>query len=391
MQNRWTVLALLFFVRTAMALQFQSIAAVAPLISEQLTLGLSDIGLLIGLYFAPGVVLALPGGAFGRRVGDKTAVLVGLALMLIGGTIVLLEPSWPGQIIGRLIAGTGGILLNVLMTKMVADWFAGREIATAMAVFINSWPCGIAISLLVLPAIGAAYGLSVVNAVVLSMVMLTALLFAGLYRAPASLVASPAEGTMPDRDSAISVLLAGGIWTAYNIGFAMVFSFGPAMLSERGWSMTSAGATISIVLWLTVLSVPLGGFLTDYLKRGDLILACACIAFAALLAVIPRNDAVVPLVVVLGLLSGLPAGPIMSLPAQYLKPNTRALGMGLFYTVFYIGMLIGPSVGGRYAKWAGGAAGAFHFGMFMLLLCPILLAALRYTTHFRANLLGRKI
>ena len=93
MRNRWTVLALLFFVRTTMALQFQSVAAVAPLIGEQLTLGLSDIGLLIGLYFAPGGVLALPGGAFGRRVGDRIAVLVGLALMLVGGAIVLLEPS----------------------------------------------------------------------------------------------------------------------------------------------------------------------------------------------------------------------------------------------------------------------------------------------------------
>jgi len=45
--------------------------------------------------------------------------------------------SWTVQIAGRLVAGAGVVLLNVQMTKMVADWFAGREIATAMAIFVK--------------------------------------------------------------------------------------------------------------------------------------------------------------------------------------------------------------------------------------------------------------
>ena len=65
---------------------------------------------------------------------------------------------WGWQMAGRLVSGAGGVLLTVQMTKMVTDWFAGKEIATAMAIFVNSWPAGVAISLLVLPAIGTAYG-----------------------------------------------------------------------------------------------------------------------------------------------------------------------------------------------------------------------------------------
>jgi hypothetical protein len=42
-------------------------------------------------------------------------------------------------------------VLNVISSKMVADWVAECEIATAMALFLNSWPFGIAIALLVLP------------------------------------------------------------------------------------------------------------------------------------------------------------------------------------------------------------------------------------------------
>ncbi|MCQ6453504.1 MFS transporter, partial [Vibrio parahaemolyticus] len=92
----------------------------------------------IGLYFTPGVVLALPGGAIGKWLGDKQTTLGALALMLIGSLAMAYGESWSWQIAGRLVAGGGGVLLNVQLTKMVTDWFAGREIATAMAIFVNS-------------------------------------------------------------------------------------------------------------------------------------------------------------------------------------------------------------------------------------------------------------
>ena len=163
MRNRWGILAVLFAVRLTMAFQFQSVAAVAPLLGREFGVSLADIGVLIGLYFTPGVALALPGGAIGQKFGDKTTVLAALLLMLTGGLAMALSASWSVQIAGRLVAGAGGVMLNVQMTKMVTDWFAGREIATAMAIFVNSWPAGVALSLLTLPAIGTAYGVGAVH------------------------------------------------------------------------------------------------------------------------------------------------------------------------------------------------------------------------------------
>jgi len=66
MKNRWTVLALLFAVRTVMAFQYQSTAAVSPLLMQRYGVNFADIGLLIGLYLAPGIVLALPGANSGH-------------------------------------------------------------------------------------------------------------------------------------------------------------------------------------------------------------------------------------------------------------------------------------------------------------------------------------
>uniref|UniRef100_UPI0005707104 MFS transporter n=1 Tax=Bradyrhizobium elkanii TaxID=29448 RepID=UPI0005707104 len=85
MRSRWTMLAVLFVARAAIAFQFQSVAAIAPQLSQSLGASLADLGVLIGLYFAPGALLALPGGAIGRRYGDKVVVVAGLLMMLAGG------------------------------------------------------------------------------------------------------------------------------------------------------------------------------------------------------------------------------------------------------------------------------------------------------------------
>src|SRR5258707_11476097 len=200
-------------------------------------------------------------------------------------------------------------------------------------------------------------------------------LLAGKYRSPGDAAAASTTSLRLDRNGAVAMIAAGLIWGLFNVGFAVIFSFGPSMLVERGWSIAAAGSTISIVLWLAVLSVPLGGFLADRTRRPEFVLVAGCIVFAMLMTALPRSGAVVLTVVALGLVCGQPAGPILSLPARVLQPATRAIGMGVFYTVYYVTMMLGPVVGGACAKWAGSAAAAFDFGAAMVLACPVILWA----------------
>jgi MFS family permease len=335
LRNRWGILAVLFAVRLTIAFQFQSVAAIAPLLGHDFGVGLAEIGLLIGLYFTPGVVLSLPGGAIGQRFGDKATVLGALALMLAGSLAMALTDSWNWQIAGRLIAGAGGVLLNVQLTKMVADWFAGKEIATAMAIFVNSWPAGVALSLLTLPLIGTAHGVSAVHLAVAVLMAFGIVLAAG-YRPPSTAATAATSTVRLDLHTAMAVTVAGLIWGLYNVGFATIFSFGPAMLVERGWSIASAGSVISIVLWLAVFAVPFGGLVADRMKRPQTVLVAGCMLFAGLMLVLSHSNAVIASVIALGLISGQPAGPMMSLPARVLQPATRAIGMGLFYTLYIL-------------------------------------------------------
>ena len=147
-ESRWFMLGLLFFARTAMGLQFQSVGSVGPILVDALGIEYAAVGALIGLYLLPGIFIALPGGMLGERFGAKRVVVAGLALMVVGGALMGMSTSFTALACGRVLSGTGAVLMNVLLTKMVADWFAGREIATAMAILVTSWPVGIALGLL---------------------------------------------------------------------------------------------------------------------------------------------------------------------------------------------------------------------------------------------------
>jgi MFS family permease len=351
MSSRWSVLALLFTVRVSMAFQFQAVAALSPLIMRDFGIGIADVGLLIGLYLSPGILLAFPGGKIGKRFGDKPAVVAGLMLMVAGGLMVALSPAWEMQIGGRLLAGVGGVVLNVLMSKMVTDWFAGKEIATAMGIFVNSWPVGIALALVVLPPIAEATSLTGAMLFVTGLAVAGLFLLAVLYRAPEAAAAAN-DGSAPAPSKLVgvglaAVITAGLIWGLYNAALGMVFGFGTAMLAERGWSNSAASSVTGVALWMVAVSVPLGGIIADRTGRRNLVLVAGLLAFAVMLVIAARAEAVFVMFILLGLVGGLSAGPIMSLPSAVLQVETRAVGMGIFFTLFYISVVLGPLVGGR--------------------------------------------
>ena len=388
MSNRWQVLALLFGVRMTMAFQFQAVAALSPFMMKEFGFDIADIGLLIGLYFAPGVVLAYPGGELGKRFGEKQVVLWGLLLMIAGGLMVAASASWEMQISGRLLAGVGGVLLNVLMTKMLTDWFAGREIATAMGIFVNSWPFGIALALLLLPSLAEAISLTMALLGVVCLVVAGFAALAFAYRP----TAEPEPGQVAGQASRLtgaplwSIICAGLIWGLYNAALGMIFGFAPAMLAAMGWTATAASSVTSIVLWLVAVSVPLGGIIADRIGRNDAVLATGLLLFGIMLFIAARTETVFLSFALLGLVAGISAGPIMSLPARVLAPANRATGMGVFYSIYYLVVVLGPLVAGMMAEATGHISVAFDLGTAMLGASAALLLTFRFLSaaHVRA-------
>jgi MFS family permease len=353
----------------AIGIQYQVVGTLSPLFLVDFAVTVADIGLLIGLYHAPGIILAFPGGAVAARLGDTRVVLGGLALMIAGELLMGLTSGWSMQIAGRLLAGSGGILLNVAIAKMVTDWFAGKEIATAMAIFGNASPCGIALALVVLPLIAGPDGRALASFAVAAYIASALFALAFLYRAPPQAAAiSQNQSHWPNARVAWSVAAAGVIYGLYNVSLITIIGFGPLMLTERGWSIAAASSTTSIVLWLFVFSLPFGGWIADRTGRNATVLIGGLVAYAMALLLSSRVGDVVLAFTILGVLSGLPCGPILSLPARVLAPETRSIGMGLFFSVYYLMNVLGPWVVGYVAERAGSARIALDLGAACLVM-----------------------
>ncbi|MEZ5864536.1 MAG: MFS transporter [Geminicoccaceae bacterium] len=208
---------------------------------------------------------------------------------------------------------------------------------------------------------------------VLALVAAGLALFLLTWRAPPDL---PREGDGPGRVAGrplaalplAALALAGAIWAVYNGALVLAFGFGPTLLTERGWSLAAASSTTSIVLWLMVVSVPLGGLMADRSGRRDTVLALGLAGFAAMLvaAVLAPLWAVPAIFVGLGLTCGISGGPILSLPSRVLRPEARALGMGVFFTFSYAALMVSPTLGGWLAERTGDAGTAFVLGAVML-------------------------
>jgi MFS family permease len=95
---------------------------------------------------------------------------------------------------------------------------------------------------------------------------------------------------------------------------------------------------------------------------------------ALAMAALPRFDSYVAILIVIGVVSGLPVGAIMSLPARVLAPATRAMGMGLFFTLFYGFVVLAPLIAGALIDGSGWDGAAMDFGAAVLVAAVGLLA-----------------
>lgn len=376
-QNRWTILAVLYVARTAMGLQFQTVASTRPYLMDALAIDFASLGILIGLHMLPGVFIALPGGMLGQRFGSKRIVLVGLALMAIGGVAMGLASSFAAAAAGRLVAGTGAVLFNVMVTKMVADWFAGREIVTAMAVLVSSWPLGLALGLVTFAPLAEVYGWGAIMHLGALAALVALVLVALTYRDPPNVPASGPARLWPNLTGHewLLVFIAAAIWGFYNVAYIVLISFAPKLFTARGYALADASRIVSLIGWVLIPSIPLAGFLVERFGRPSLFMTAgfAIVALAAL--ILPFVDASLFAFGVIVLAFGLPAGSIMALPAQVLRSEARASGMGIFFALYYGSMAVLPGGAGLARDLSGSPAAPALFAAAMMLSCLIGLAS----------------
>ena len=344
--NRWWILAVLFLARTAMGFQFQSLAAVSPLLMRELAIDFALLGMLVGIWMLPGVAAAIPGALLGRRFGDKQVVCAGLVLMALGSFMTSAAESYALAFSGRLVSGVGAVMLNVLLAKMVADWFQDRELATAMSLLVTSWPLGIGLALLLLGPLAenASWRVALDASAWSCIGALVAMAF--VYRRP-SRDSAPATpfANLTRRQFALAAI-AGLIWTFYNAAYSLVVSFVPVLLAVKGLHAGSAAMITSAATWPLMLTVPLGGWLADRTGRGQTIMMAGFLAMAVTMLLMLLAPSPLAMLAFFGLVAGPAGGIIAALPGKALPPHARHMGLGIFFTLYYLGMALLPGAAG---------------------------------------------
>ncbi len=383
--NRWVVLAIVFLARTCVGFQFIAVAAQMPQLRAELHFDYSQIGILLGVFMIAGALLSLPSGMIANRLGDRRTIQIGLIALVAGGAILGSGETFHGALTGRIIGGFGAVFITVPAAKILTDWFVGKEMATAMSVLGVAWPVGIAVGMSLLPFINvwsdwrvAVYVTAAVPALAMLLVSVLPALDARteVDSAPAKPAARPPLWSIHPRE--FWVILAGGAaWPLMSTGGYVVFSsYAPVMLIDRGIPHTTAALVISLLSWLLIAIVPLGGYLTDRTGKRDLMFWGGCLAAAAAIAMVPVMDPVELWVVVAAIL-GFTVGMVMALPGEVLSPESRATGLGLYYTMYYIGTGVLPAIAGWIQDATGSAAFVIWFSAACLALAPFSLLAFR--------------
>jgi MFS family permease len=374
MKQLWLILATLTLARTTMGFQFQSVAAVGPVLTSESIISYTELGVLIGIYLLPGALFAIPGGWFGKRFGDKRVVLTGLAMMTLGGATLAISEVYEVMFVGRLVSGLGAVLLNVLVTKMVTDWFAEHRIATAMGVLISSWPLGIAIALLTLSPLESWIGLR--------LTAIALLLVAAVYTNPPGTSEPGNNSSQPGKRKLTAyelwgVVLSGSVWCLYNVALILPLSFGTEYLVAQGITLTAAGASVSLTSWLIIPALPLGAWIAERIGKPVSTMVVTFALIAMLVCAIPFTGSYALVFAAIGIIFGPAGGLIMALPAQVLHKDNRAMGMGIFYTIYYAGMGIFPAIAGYTRDATGDPAAPFFIAGIAIIFAILALIGFR--------------
>ena len=271
----------------------------------------------------------------------------GLLAIVLSGIIAAMADGFAMLALARLLAGVGFVVSTLYFTKMVADWFSGYELATAMAVLVMSWPFGIAMGQVGHGWLAEAHGWRTPFVAASLYSLAAAVLVLAFYRPPpqVAVAVTPPSHQLTRREWSLT-LLASLVWAAFNAGYIVYLSFAPRVLMAGGIGPLQAASIISLASWVMILSGAACGQLADRLGRSDLILTICLSVGMTSLALLPNAGWAVPLSLAYGLIGMAPAGLIMALTGAAMASEKRAFGMGVFLSSYYVITAPAPAIAG---------------------------------------------
>lgn len=342
----------------AVALYWASLYVYVPTLSvyvESKSANLAMVGVVLSMYGLWQAVIRLPLGIvadwFGRH---KPFMIGGFAFAALGAVTMGIADGTPGLIVGRAFTGFAAgawVLLVVGFSGLFPPEEAVR--ASALLSAINAVARMVATALTgTLTAVGGVSLPFFVAAGAAVLAMLVMLLMRESPRDHNPPTLRQIGSLITRRDVLVPSLL--GVVAQYAI-WASTFSFSQNLARDLG----AGDVALSLLVSMNIGLVFLGNLATTALVRqiGARWLVALSFVLLALglgaLAVAQDLPLVFAGQILLGLASGVGYPVLMGLSIRYVDDNQRATAMGLFQSVYAIGMFSGPWLSGILADATG--------------------------------------
>ncbi|HBK07969.1 MAG TPA: hypothetical protein DDZ81_19290 [Acetobacteraceae bacterium] len=348
----WLILASLALARIAFGYQFQTVASLGTDLVDRFGLSYAGLGSLVGIYMLLGTFVALPLGLLGRRFGDRWVMGAGLALMTLGSCVSAGSDTVSGIAVGRAVAGVGAVAMIVLQGKIIADWFTGSRFMIGISVSVCGFPIGMGLAQLVLPPVLAGHGWHVAFLTDAVPAALSLVLFLASFRETAHRGVMSRRFSLPSGRECMLLLIAGGVWTVYTSGFSAFASYLPSSLTVRGYGLGAIALAMTVMMWGNVPGTLAGGGLAARFGGFNIFLIGTLSLVGGMIG-LALTGWPIAWAALLGVGGSIQPGVIMAVGTLSARPENRAVGMGLFYTLYYLGGTFAPGLCGLAADYTG--------------------------------------
>jgi predicted MFS family arabinose efflux permease len=371
------ILAAIVLARLGFGYQFQTVGSLGPTLIPLFGMDYTTFGKLIGAFMLAGTFVALPLGLAGGRFGDRVILGGGLALMVGGALMSALDGGLDGIAVGRAVCGVGAVAMVVIQGKVIADWFHGKWFMLAISASVGAYPIGVGLGQLTQPPLAVAFGWPAAFLAGGAIQAVAFVLFLASFRDAPRTLPTRRSLALPSARECLLAAIAGLVWAGYTSGYTGFLSYAPSLMALRGESMAMTGVVIAIATWGSLPPTLFGaGLANRYGAFRVFLIGTSAVVIGITGSAL--TDWPILWAVVLGIIGQIHPGVIQAVGTLSARVETRAAGMGIFYSVYYAAGTVVPALCGAAADWAGGPDGA--------LLCAAVVSALgvpAYMLHRR--------
>lgn len=352
--RRWLVLASAVVSFFAVGVTFFAVPPLIPELVERFRLSHLAIGVLMGAIAVPAIFLSIPFGAAVDRWPPRSAGLAALGLMALGAGVFAVAPGYGALLAGRLLFGVGGLVMNLLLARLLAAAFSGRELALAMGVFMAVYPASMIATYSGHEGLEALLGWRLELGVLALLAVLAMPLH--LLAVPRAAAGGGGPGAAPAAaPPAISppLLALAAAWMLFFAAFASVATFAPEWAGGGARGLL----TVTVVMWVSLVGSPAAGWLLDRMGGAAWWVVVGMAALGGVLAAM-SSSGLPPLVAMflVGCVAAMVTTATYALPPQLVPPERVGFAFGFITAFSNLGTVLGPAAVGAVRDATGGWA-----------------------------------